>query len=442
MTKLTQVWKYFPFQYTVLKNGKIRFKKYRWTETPQRLVYSYSLGEYQKIKLTKFDPGSRHKIRKWLNTMYGFTFATFTDKGTAKVDGEELEALGDYGKDLRRYLKIEKDLPQLKGLIDAYRPDSTITSRIDTNGTVTGRFTSSSVNLNQIPAAKEFRQLFTAPTGWTFVGTDFSGQENVNLAEALYPFDNGRLDEINTSGDKDLGTDLHSLNAKSCVVSRTDAKPLWFGFLYGSSSTLTGYTLLGRKPYSDFTEAEYQEADAKIQKRLTDPDENGIQYYPVKSGKSAVYVPYTHQLICQAVYGAQVQSRLIKSTDGLSDLIKKFEQDVKKHGGIHTLGGRLIPVDSSHKSLNYFCQGQGAESMKHYLRTIHRDFAAAGLVHGTHFIQQATIYDEVDFIVRDEYVPTVASILTEAYTKISRELGMTCTYSGEVLIGRNWAECH
>lgn len=59
---------------------------------------------------------------------------------------------------------------------------------------------------------------------------DFAGQENVNLAEALYPFDNGRLDSIICNGDKDKGTDLHSINAKACNVSRGDAKPLWFGF--------------------------------------------------------------------------------------------------------------------------------------------------------------------------------------------------------------------
>jgi len=434
---------YNPFQYTVLKNKKIRFKKYTWFTVPHRIVYThYSGGDYTPIELVKFDPGSRHKIRHWLKNNYDFTFATFTEKGTPKVDGEELEALGDYGKDLRRYLKIVKDLSQLKGLLEAVRDDSTITSRIDTNGTVTGRFTSSSVNLNQIPAAKEFRQLFTAPEGWTFVGTDFSGQENVNLAEALYEFDKGRLDEINTSGDKDLGTDLHSLNAKSCGVSRTNAKPLWFGFLYGSSSTLTGYTLLGNGEYNEYDKRTYVSADERIQKRLTEPDEQGIRYYPVKSGVSAVYVPYTEQLIKQAIYGEQVQSRLIKSTNGLSDLIKKFEIDVKDHGGIHTLGGRFIKVDSSHKCLNYFCQGQGAESMKYYICTIHRDFYAAGLVHGVHYKHQATIYDEIDMIVLDEHVQTVTAILKEAYTKISRQLRMKCTYQGEIMIGHNWAECH
>jgi DNA polymerase I-like protein with 3'-5' exonuclease and polymerase domains len=432
---------YHPFQYTILKNGKIRFKKYAWFDRPHRIVYThYSGGDYTPVELTKFDPGSRHKIRHWLKQQYDFEFSTYTDKGTAKVDGEELTALGDYGADLRRYLKIVKDLSQLRGLNEAVRYDSTITSRIDTNGTVTGRFTSSSVNLNQIPAAKEFRELFTAPEGWTFVGTDFGGQENVNLAEALYEFDGGRLNEINTSGDKDLGTDLHSLNAKSCGVSRTDAKPLWFGFLYGSSSTLTGYTLLGRKDFTDYTQSEWNDAVSSIEGRLREAD--GEYYYPVKSGTAAVYVKYDDQLVKQAIFGKQVQDRLIKSTDGLADLIKKLTNDAKQSGGILTLGGRLIPVDSPHKCLNYFCQGQGAEAMKNYLTIIHQAFAEAGLIHGEHFKQQATIYDEVDFIVRDDCVEAVKNILQTSYAKVSELLGMKCTYTGEVLSGRNWAECH
>ena len=43
----------------------------------------------------------------------------------------------------------------------------------------------------------------------------------------LYKYDDGRLDKIISAGDKDKGTDLHSLNAKACGISRGDAKPLW-----------------------------------------------------------------------------------------------------------------------------------------------------------------------------------------------------------------------
>ena len=437
---------YFPRQYSTLKNGNTKLrgsKYYKWFDTPHRLIYSYTVGEYQKIKLTQFDPGSRHKIRHWLKADTGFTFSTFTEKGTPKVDGDELEALGEYGADLRRYLKIVKDHSQLRGLLEAVREDSTITSRVDTNGTVTGRFTSSSVNLNQIPAQKEFRSLFAVPEGWTFIGTDFDGQENVNLAEALYQFDNGRLDKIISSGEKDEGTDLHSLNAKATGLSRSDSKPLWFGFLYGSSSTLTGYTLLGKNPYDDYTPEEYRAADRKIQKRLTPPDEFGNQYYPVKSGQSAVYVLYEEQLVKQAIYGKHMQERLIKSTDGLAELIKHLEEIVQRDGGITTLGGRFVPVDSPHKCLNYFCQGQGAEAMKMYLRYIHRELASRGLIHGRDYIQQACIYDEVDMIARDEYVDIVSTVLKDGYAIVSSQLGMKCTYTGEVMTSKeSWYSCH
>jgi hypothetical protein len=69
---------------------------------------------------------------------------------------------------LKRYLKVTKDQSQIGGdggsiLNNIRLESSTVTSRIDTNGTNTGRFTSSKINLAQIPSQKEFRQLFNAP---------------------------------------------------------------------------------------------------------------------------------------------------------------------------------------------------------------------------------------------------------------------------------------
>lgn len=208
----------------------------KWFTTPHRTIHVTRNGDYQQIVYTQFNPGSRSHIRKWMEDDYSYKFPYYTPKGGVKVDVESLENMEHpAGKLLKRYLKVSKDQSQVGGaegsLIKNYDPiKCTVRSRTDTNGTVTGRFTSSSINLAQIPAQAEFRELFSAPKGWSFVGTDFSGQENVNLAEMLYPYDNGRLDEIISAGDKDKGTDLHSLNAKACGISRGDAKPLWFGF--------------------------------------------------------------------------------------------------------------------------------------------------------------------------------------------------------------------
>lgn len=167
-------------QYKITKNGKYQFppkNKIKWFDTPHRLVYTYTLGEYQPIKLTKFDPGSRHKIRHWLKEDLGFEFTTYTEKGTPKVEAEALENMEHpSGKLMREYLKLVKDLSQLEtgdgSLITNYREHNhTLTSNINTNGTVTGRFTSSNINLNQIPSQQEFRELFTAPTYYVFEDT-------------------------------------------------------------------------------------------------------------------------------------------------------------------------------------------------------------------------------------------------------------------------------
>jgi len=436
------------------KSGKIRLPAktaYKWFDTPHRLTFIEKEGEFQNIKLTRF-MATDNQIKVWLKRMYGFEFNTYTAKGNIRVDRDDLEDLGDYGKDLRRLMKLKKDISQLGGtdssMIARCRPDSTITSRIDTNGTATGRFTSSGggtgVNLAQIPSQKEFRQLFTAPEGWTFVGTDFSGAENVVLSELLYPYDNGNLDKIINEGDKDDGTDLHSLNAKACGVSRGDGKAIWFGKLYGSSATLTGYTILGRKDYTNYEQPEYDAMYKKLARRTVSVElDNVNQYYPIKKGQ---LVLFNEQLIKQAIFGAHIQAKLTENTVGLAQLEKDLKKRHKDIGSIETLGGRTINVDSPHKMLNYSCQGANAEAMKYYLRETHKQYAAAGLVHGEHFIQQVCIYDEVDLIVKDEHVSTVVKILEEGYATISRQLGMKTTFTGEVLTGvpedNSWWACH
>lgn len=425
------------------KNGKLKLPaktKYKYFTTPHICYHSYIVGEYQKIKLTKFDPGSRHKIQHWLRTDFGYEFPYYTPKGGAKVDPGSLETM-EYpeGKLLKEYLKTMKDLSQLDtadgSLLSNLREDSTVTSNIDTNGAVTGRFTSSSINLNQIPAQKEFRELFSAPKGWTFVGSDFSQQELVNLAELLYPYDGGKYFDIISNGDKAKGTDIHSVNAKALGVTRDKGKMINFGFLYGSSETLTGYTTLGNDTYAEFTTAEHSRAMDKLAKRKVVI--NNIELYPLKKGQ---YVPFNDKLGMYMLYGKMLQSRLIQSTEGLGELIRTLTDRVTKDGYATTLLGRRIPAESSHVALNYHCQGMGAEAMKVYLMLLHEKLSH--LCPFTQVRHQATIYDEVDFIVKNEHVEEVVAALDKNYADVSKYIGMKCLYSGETKTGLNWAMCH
>ncbi len=430
------------------KNGKftlVGVRKIKWFSTPHRTIFLHREGEYQNIKYEAFNPGSRNHIRKWMEEDFGYKFPYYTPKGGVKVDVDSLENMEHpAGKMLKRYLKVSKDQSQVGGadgsLIKNYdEVKRTVKSRVDTNGTVTGRFTSSSINLAQIPAQQEFRELFRAPKGWSFVGTDFSGQENVNLAEMLYPYDGGRLDRIIASGDKDQGTDLHSLNAKSCGISRGDAKPLWFGFLYGSSTTLTGYTLLGNGTFTGYTPKEFTAMKKRLSRRIVKVDGVDQEFYPIK--KDAL-VPFCDHLIVQALFGAKVQADLIASTKGLKELIKDLTAEGKANGYVTMFGGRRVQVRHAHATLNSQLQGMGAEAMKHYLVFFHGECKKQGLEHGKHYKQEACIYDEVDLIVRNDKISKVAEILQSTYKKVSDHLGMKCMYTGEVLIGGQSPDKH
>lgn len=133
-----------------LKNGKFRYpgkSKYKWFTEPHTCVKSITSGQYQPIKLTKFD-ATDAQIRTWLKSMYNFEFQTYTEKGNVKVDRDELARLGSFGEDLIRLIKVKKDLSQLSGtdnsLMSRFNPSTNaIHGRVDTIGAATHRATHS-----------------------------------------------------------------------------------------------------------------------------------------------------------------------------------------------------------------------------------------------------------------------------------------------------------
>lgn len=275
---------------------------------------------------------------------------------------------------------------------------------------------------------------------WVFIGSDFSGQENVNLSHYLHPIDNGRLDRIINEGSKEDGTDLHSLNAKVCNVSRGDAKAIFFGKLYGSSPTLTGFTILGDKHYDKYTEDEYKDMEEKLAKRTVEIEANsGIKYYPIKKGQLVVF---DKKLVVQAIFGKHIQSALTDNTEGLAELEELMKEFAEKHGYIELPMGRKVYIDSTHKALNYYNQGLGGMAFKVYLRLFYTSLKALGINIGEHYRLQACIYDEIDIIASPVHADTIVSVMNSVYKLTSDELGLAVSYSGETLVGPDWASCH
>lgn len=188
------------------KNGKLKIPakgKFKWFAKPTVIVITRTkIG----VQTRKFNPSSRDHIKRWLKDLYGFEFSTFTEKGSAKVDGDELKSIGEEGRELKDYLKLAKDISQLGGtqnsLIGRFDPSThSIHGRVDTIGAATHRATHSKPNLAQIPQGAYFRELFNTPKGSKLVGADLANIEIRVLAHYLAPYDEGKYAEAVLSKD-------------------------------------------------------------------------------------------------------------------------------------------------------------------------------------------------------------------------------------------------
>lgn len=72
----------------IAKNGKYKFppKSMKWSDKPYRIIPQLVEGEYQKIKLVKFNPNSRQQIANRLIETFGWKPINYTEKGNIKVD--------------------------------------------------------------------------------------------------------------------------------------------------------------------------------------------------------------------------------------------------------------------------------------------------------------------------------------------------------------------
>jgi DNA polymerase-1 len=112
----------------------------------------------------------------------------------------------------------------------------------------TGRISSSSPNLQNIPAALGFRKAFDAPEGWKIVNADYSGQEQIILANKS---EDPELQQFYTDGHSDMHSfiaskiypELRDLPLDEIKKNHKDkrqiAKAAGFAINYGG----TGYTI-------------------------------------------------------------------------------------------------------------------------------------------------------------------------------------------------------
>lgn len=347
-----------------------------------------------RLKKGAFNPMARHQIAAHLIRKYGHVFE-YTPTGEAKVDEAVLQSLPMEWPEvplLVRYWTIKKRMSQLRdgneGWLRHVSEASRIHGKVNTVGTISHRMTHTNPNLSQVPKVgkpwgAECRSLFQATPGWKLVGVDAEQLELALLAHYLAAFDQGSYARTIEEGDKELGTDSHSLVAKLAgLPTRDDGKTLTYKLIYG-----------GR-------------AEPEVERTF-------FQRMPAfKQLMDAVKARGTANGFLNALDGRKVMSR--KAYTLLNQLLQSAGAIVMKHA--------LVILDDE-LQLKGLRPGVDYE----FALNVHDEFQI----------------DCVDALVKGKHVPTfVAQVATWSIAEAGRRLKLRVKLKAKAATGLTWAETH
>jgi DNA polymerase-1 len=336
----------------------------------------------RRVKMTAFNPGSRHHIARSLREKYNWVPKEFTETGEPKVDESVLDELSyPEAKPLAERFLIQKRLGQLaegqQNWIQQVKPDGRIHGFCNHNGTVTGRCTHSGPNMAQVPKEPEYRSLFHAPEGWVLVGCDAAALELRLFAHYLSKYDNGAY------GQEVLTGDIHTANQKAAgLPTRAQAKTFIYALLYGAGDAKMGEIVGGGE----------------------------------KEGKA-------------------MRAKFMKAIPAYADLLAAVKDTAKNRGALRGLDGRPIPVRNQHAALNSLLQCAGAVVMKQ--ATVFACDRVQGIAHLV-----AHVHDEMQFECEAKAADVVAADLKASIVDAGKKLNLRIPMAGDAKIGRTWAETH
>jgi DNA polymerase I-like protein with 3'-5' exonuclease and polymerase domains len=423
----------------VVVEAKRRTKVRRWNEAGEEFTVEVLKGEtYEKLKLVSFNPGSRQQIAERLIELYGWIPVEFTDSGQPKVDETTLGSLDHIpaARLLVDYLTVDKRLGQLADGDNAWmkkvKADGRIHGRVNTLGAITRRMTHSDPNMAQVPSlvnakgpvpyGKECRSLFIVAKGKLLCGCDAEGLELRMLAHYMAKHDGGSYGDTVVNGQKDDGTDVHTVNQRLIRLnSRNSAKTWIYAYLYGA-----GLLKLGMVIYEDFSPAQREAFNAK--------HEAG---------------PAREKAIARL--GKQARQRVEEGLPALGQLQAKIKR-LAARGYLETVDGGKLKVRSAHSALNTLLQGGGAIVMKKALVILFNRLVEAGWVPNmvTGELRRgedvmgfvANIHDEFQMEVPDHLADEVGEMGKDAIRDAGLAYNLRCPLAGSFDKGRNWAASH
>jgi DNA polymerase I-like protein with 3'-5' exonuclease and polymerase domains len=259
---------------------------------------------------------------------------------------------------------------QVRGLatfgaaFSSYVVDGRLHGELHAGGTVTGRYTSTDPNLQNIPNDSEFRGFFRAPEGRAFVDVDYS-QLELRVFAAL----SGDAKMIAAFED---GWDYHDLVMQRLGCTRRQAKAINFGIIFGMGVA----TLAAELGIDDVTAGEY----------LRGWDEQAPTGAAWRSSRPRLYV---------AEQGVRTARRWI-------DYLDDDDAD----------------VTANTRPMNYPVQGGAADVMHRAMRLLFERY------HGWpgDVLPVLTVHDEIlvetDVVAADRVGSLLADVMVEAFRDV------------------------
>ena len=279
--------------------------------------------------------------------------------------------------------------------------------RSDQGGTVTGRFSYSNPNLQQIPARNKdlgplIRSLFIPEEGHTWGCFDYSQQEPRLVAHyaSLYKFPSV-FEVIDAYGD-DVKTDFHQMVADMAQIPRVQAKTINLGLFYGMGKT-------------------------KLQAELGVSKDKAKELFDQYHAK----VPFVKQLMNSASNRAQDRGQIRT----LLGRLCRFHLWEPNYFGMHKAlpheealreHGPGIKRAYTYKALNKLIQGSAADMTKKSMLDLYKEGIIAHI----------QIHDELDLSVESpEQVNKIIEIMENA---VKLEVPNKVYYES----GKNWGDIY
>jgi DNA polymerase I-like protein with 3'-5' exonuclease and polymerase domains len=283
--------------------------------------------------------------------------------------------------------------------------------RKDSDGTRTGRFSSSTPNLQQIPARDDHwgplvRSLFTPDEGTQWACLDYSQQEPRVLLHYAYLRKLRGSEEAVDLFNSDSSADFHQIVSDMANIPRKSAKTINLGMFYGMGifklSQQLGLEMNEAKPLFE-----------KYHQRV--PFVRALAQECSKAASTRGYI--------RTLLGRQRHFDLWEPSDSRNKWPNK-EIPLSYDQALRVWEGRPLRRSFTHKALNALVQGSSADMIKKAMIDLHE----AGIM------PQITVHDEIDFSFNNNQDLVMAQEIMENCVKLHVPLKV------DVETGPNWGD--